>query len=562
MKVIAVSVTAAGQELAARLAYERHHGRLAETLRERWDTTDAFVLFAAVGAVVRIVAPLLKGKERDPALVCVDDMGRHVVAVLGGHAASANALAKEVAASIGAEPVLTTATDAVSMAALDQLPGFSAHGDVAAVTAAMLNGERPMLERCLDWPVPGALLSVTSEASKAAAVPARRIVVTDRLLADEPGTVVLCPLSLVAGVGTSTHAPPEEVEALLAAALSDGGLERASVARIATIDRRRDHPAIRSLNLPVDSFTPEVLAAVDVPSPSPVVHSAVGTPSVAEAAALVAAGSGAQLVVAKRVSAHATVAIARRASAPGRLTLVGLGPGGPQLRAPAATAALRSADTIVGFSAYLDQCRDATSPSQDLLASPIGDEIARARLALERARQGCSVAVVCSGDSGVYAMASLVIEEAGEEPGVDISVIPGITAGLAAASLLGAPLGHDHLVLSLSDLLTPWDTIRSRVEAARDADLVLVLYNPRSRQRDWQLAAVRDLLLQRRAGSTPVGIVTDAGRKGERSTVTTLGDLDPEGVGMTTCVIVGASTTRVVNGRIVTPRGYHRPERP
>ncbi|MHB1987878.1 MAG: precorrin-3B C(17)-methyltransferase [Acidimicrobiales bacterium] len=560
MRVLAVSVTEAGRDLVARLPYERQHGGLAATLQARWRDVDAFVLAVAVGAAVRVIAPLLSEKATDPGIVCVDDAGRHVVAVLGGHAASANHLANEVASYLGADPVITTATDSNSSVALDQLPGLVASGDVSAVTAALLHGVRPVLEVLVDWPLPDALTAVTNLSSETDRSESVRIIVTDRVLARRNGTAVLCPGSLVAGVGTSSEASLAEVSALLDRALDQHGLNRAAVASIATVDRRRHHEAIEGLGLPVTAYTPEALAGVAVPTPSRVVRDAVGTPSVAEAAALLAGGEGSRLLVLKQTSARATVAIVRRGAPPGRLTLVGLGPGGSLLRAPAATTALLNADTVIGFEGYLEQCSDLLSASQDVFGSPIGEEIPRARLAVEKARTGHSVAVVCSGDPGIYAMASLVFEEAGDVPLFPIEVIPGITAALAAAALLGAPLGHDHVVVSLSDLLTSWELIKSRIEAARDADLVVALYNPRSRQRDWQLEVTRDLLLEKRPGSTPVGIVTAAGRHDQQVTLTTLADLEPQLVGMTTCVIIGSSTTTVIGGRMVTPRGYPRDE--
>jgi cobalt-precorrin 5A hydrolase/precorrin-3B C17-methyltransferase len=154
-------------------------------------------------------------------------------------------------------------------------------------------------------------------------------------------------------------------------------------------------------------------------------------------------------------------------------------------------------------------------------------------------------------------MASIALElAAAEAPDIEVEVVPGVTAALAAAAALGAPLGHDHVSISLSDLLTPWDAIERRLRAAAEADLVVALYNPRSRGRDWQLEAARSLLLECRAPSTPVGVVTDAARPGQTVTLTTLADLDPQQVGMTTCVVVGSSATRVVAGRMVTPRGY------
>nr|MDQ6928580.1 precorrin-3B C(17)-methyltransferase [Actinomycetota bacterium] len=194
---------------------------------------------------------------------------------------------------------------------------------------------------------------------------------------------------------------------------------------------------------------------------------------------------------------------------------------------------------------------------QEAVPSPIGDEVVRAKHAVAEANSGLRVALVCSGDSGIYGMASIALEIAATEaPGLDVDVVPGVTAALAASARLGAPLGHDHAVISLSDLLTPWTAIEQRLGAAAKADLVIAMYNPRSQGRRWQFDAALAILLEHRVPSTPVGIVTAATRGDESVLLTTLGTLDAEAVGMTTCVVVGSSATRVVGGRMVTPRGY------
>lgn len=550
MNVLALSVTEAGRAAAARLPFEAHHGALAETIRDRWSSVDAFVLFASTGVAVRVIGPLLNDKHTDPGVVCVDEACRYVVALSGGHGGGANALAQEVAAVLGAQAVITTASDAVAVTALDLLPGFVAEGDVAGVTRAILDGVQPMIVSDLPkWPLPATLTDGPGP---------HRVRVSDRAVEPEEGLVVLRPASLVVGVGSSTGAPPEEVAALVASTLDAHGLSSASVALVATIDRRLDEPAMLALGWPLRGYTPEALAAIHVPTPSRVVDAAVGTPSVAEAAALLAAGAGASLIVTKQKNAVATVAVARRARPVGRLCVVGLGPGGPAHRTPAAAAAVRSAEVVIGYTPYVEQCADLLSPAQQIVRSPIGSEVERARQSLESAASGRTVAMVCSGDAGVYAMASIILEEAAwVAPDVEVKVVPGVTAALAAAAALGAPLGHDHVAISLSDLLTPWSAIEGRLRAAADSDLVVSLYNPRSKGRTWQLEAARDLLLDGRPATTPVGIVTDAGRDGEAVTLTTLGDLDPQLVGMTTCVVIGASTTRVIGGRMVTPRGYN-----
>jgi cobalt-precorrin 5A hydrolase/precorrin-3B C17-methyltransferase len=545
-RVVSVSVTEAGRALAERLPYERVHGNAGETIRTRWGDADAFVLFLATGAAVRLVAPLLADKHTDPAVVCVDEAGRYVVALVGGHVGGANDLAREVAALLGAEAVVTTATDAAGTAALDSLPGFVATGDIAGVTTAILDGRLPRIERDFPWPVP----LTDGEGPE-------RVHVTDRHVPAQPGTVVLHPPSLVIGVGTALDAPPAEVAELVAAAMAEANLADESVTEVATIDRRRTEPAVVALDLPVTTFTAEQLSRVDVPTPSEVVDATVGTPSVCEAAALLAAGPDAELVVTKRKSATATVAVARRARPQGRLALVGLGPGLVEHRTPAAAAAVRNAELVIGYGPYVDQCADLLAPHHEVVRSPIGNEVDRARLALDAAADGRRVALVCSGDAGVYAMASIALELAGDlAPAVAVEVVPGVTASLAAAAALGAPLGHDHVAISLSDLLTPWEAIEQRLRAAAEADLVVALYNPRSKGRSWQLDAARDILRTHRPPTTPVGIVTDAARAGQRVDLTTIKAFDPEQVGMTTCVIIGSSTTTVVNGRMVTPRGY------
>ncbi|MGI9033438.1 MAG: cobalamin biosynthesis protein, partial [Acidimicrobiales bacterium] len=512
MNVLSVSVTERGRAMAARLPFPAVHGRAAATVAEHWDRVDGLVLFLTTGAAVRIVAPLLQAKTTDPAVVCVDEGGRFAVSLCGGHARGGNDLAARVADILGASPVITTATDSVGATSLDTLPDLVAAGDVAGVTTAMLDGRPPTLVNELDWPLPPALDSRHWPAEGPLAR-ATRILVTDRTVAPASGLVTLHPASLVVGVGASTGAPPDEVANLVADALAGAGLAPASVGEVATIDLRAADPAVVGLGLAVRAYPADALAAVHVPSPSAVVAAAVGTPSVAEAAALLAAGAGARLVVAKQASSHATVAVARRRRPRGTLAVVGLGPGDARHRTPAAEAAVRGAEVVIGYGPYLDQCADLLGPRQELVRSPIGDEVVRAKQSLVEASAGRRVALVSSGDPGVYAMATVVLELAPDhDPDLHIDVVPGVTAAQAAAALLGAPLAHDHVAISLSDLLTPWAAIEARLRAAAVVDLAVALYNPRSRGRSWQLDAARRVRLEHRSGATPVGGVTDAAR--------------------------------------------------
>jgi cobalt-precorrin 5A hydrolase/precorrin-3B C17-methyltransferase len=280
---------------------------------------------------------------------------------------------------------------------------------------------------------------------------------------------------------------------------------------------------------------------------------AVGTPSVAEAAALLGAGPGGELLVEKRKSAMATAAVARRRPR-GRLAVVGLGPGARDLLTPRAVQELRRASVVVGLDQYVAQVRDLLAPGTRVLESGLGAEEERARTAVAEARAGRAVALVGSGDAGVYAMASPALAEAADD--IDVVGVPGVTAALAAAALLGAPLGHDHVSISLSDLHTPWEVIERRVRAAAEADLVVTFYNPRSRGRHWQLPKALALLAEHRSPATPVGVVRAASRPDEQVAVTTLSAVDPSTVDMVSVVVVGNTASRVVAGRMVTPRGY------
>ncbi|MFK4244143.1 precorrin-3B C(17)-methyltransferase [Micromonospora chokoriensis] len=569
-----VAATAAGRRHADTVAAAWPHARLvegdtvADALRSAWAGCDAVVAFLATGAVVRILAPLLGDKHSDPAVVVVDEAARHAVALLGGHAGGGNDLAEQVGALLDARPVITTATDAVGLPGLDTL-GWPVQGAIAAVSRAILDGEPVQLIADADWPLPALPPNVqppvadthgAADTHGDTAGGGYRLLVTDRVVPLDERTAVLRPPSLVAGVGASRGVPAEEVAELLHRVLAEAGLHPASLRCLASADVKADEAGIRStadvLGVPLVTWPATRLAAIDVPHPSEVVRAAVGTPSVAEAAALLGADGRAEhatLLVGKTATAMATVAVARRVPR-GRLAVVGFGPGAPDLRTPRAVAELRRAAVVVGLDQYLDQVRDVFRPGTRVLSSGLGAEEARARAAVAEAAAGRAVALVGSGDAGVYAMASPALEYADER--IDVVGVPGVTAALAAGALLGAPLGHDHAYVSLSDLHTPWEVIERRVTAAAEGDFVTVFYNPRSRARDWQLGKALGILAAHRSPDTPVGVVRNASRPGERVHLATVATLDPAVVDMYSVVVVGNSDTRLVAGRMVTPRGY------
>jgi precorrin-3B C17-methyltransferase len=242
----------------------------------------------------------------------------------------------------------------------------------------------------------------------------------------------------------------------------------------------------------------------------------------------------------------------------GHLFVVGLGPGAREAMTGQALEAIRRAEVVIGYDGYFAAVADLVT-GKECLALPLTREVERARLAVERLRAGRAVCVISSGDPGVYAMASLVLECAAAEDErllERVAVVPGVSAVNAAAALLGAPLGHDFAVVSLSDLLTPWPVIERRVEAAAGADFVLALLNPGSRRRGWQYARAAEVLARHRSPDTPVGVVRNAFRPGQEVHVTTVGRMAEAAVDMFTTVIVGSTRTRRFGRVVVTPRGY------
>lgn len=534
----------------------RYTGPTAESLPRAWAECDLVVSHLALGATTRLVAPLLRDKKSDPGVVVIDEAGRFAVPLVGGHAGGANALATRLADGLGATAVLTTATDALNLPALDTL-GWDYDGDVAGVTRALIDGQPVRVEKEHPWPLPPLPSNVGSDVSEAVA----RIVVTDRSSIEPDGlpTVVLHPDSLVVGMGCNKGTPVDVLRSLLEATLQENNLCLESVRAITTIDLKAGEigllQLVRQLGVPLVDYTAEELSGQVVPTPSAMVEGHVGTPSVSEASVL---AHGAALVVEKCNNGEATCAVGRM-PARGRLSVVGLGPGSRDLLTPRAVDALRSASFIVGYGPYVKQIRDLARPGTRIMASKMGTESARTAAAIQAARDGENVALVCGGDPAIYAMASPVLEQGTD--GIDVTVVPGVTASLAVSAILGAPLGHDHVTISLSDLHTDWETIERRLRAAADGDLVTVLYNPRSRTRRRHLPRALEIIGAHRNPDTPVAVVQQACRQRQKVVMSTMAEFQPEWVDMNSLVVIGSTTTRFVttgsgDRLIVTPRDY------
>lgn len=547
-----------------------------EHLKALFQAGTPVIALMASGAVIRILAPILSDKTDEPPVITVSEDGLSVVPLLGGHH-GANALARDVASALGGHAAVTTAGDVRFGVALDEPPpGYVLANpqDAKAAMAALLNGERAYIAGAAPW-----LEHSRIPRAKDGNV---RLTVTEEPVPAIPNGLVYYPKTLALGIGCERGCDPDEVTGLAMKALAAAKLAPQSVGVIVSLDVKADeaamHVAARRLSCLVRFFDAETLEAQTprLKNPSETVYREVGCHGVAEGAALAAVGNAGELVVEKMKSARATVAIARAAAPftpanfPGRgrgaLFVVGIGPGKNEWRSPEASRLLGQATDFVGYSLYLDLLGPLANGKvrHDF---GLGAEEDRVRHAMELAATGRDVALVCSGDAGIYAMAALVFElvdKGGVSPAarrIAIEVAPGISALQAAAARAGAPLGHDFCTISLSDLLTPWDAIERRVRAAAHGDFVIAFYNPVSRRRRTQLARARDILLEHRPADTPVVLATNLGRGGEAVRIVRLAELQTDDVDMLTVVIVGSSQSRVVetgDGRCwtYTPRGY------
>jgi len=495
-----------------------------------------------------------------------------VVPLLGGHR-GANRLAARIAGALDGMAAVTTAGDVAMGAALDAPPAgyrLANPEDAKAAMAALLAGEGAAISGenifGLEETGGGAVELVVREAPAQGG--ARRL--------------VYHPQRHVLGVGCARDADPEELWALVSTVLEEAGIAPGAVACVATIELKADEPAINDLaarlGVPLRLFTAGELEAQAgrLANPSEVVFAEVGCHGVAEGAALAAGGD---LAVEKRKTANATCALGRcdrpleeiPGRARGRLSVVGIGPGQAGWRTPEASKLIAEAEELVGYGLYIDLLGPLAA-GKARADFPLGGEEARCRYALEQAGQGKNVALVCSGDAGIYAMGALVFELLDRPEGAqgvsdaarraEVICSPGVSALQAAAARAGAPLGHDFCTISLSDLLTPRADILRRLHAAAEGDFVIAFYNPVSKTRRTLLAEARDILLRHRPADTPVMLASSLGRAEEHLRYRRLDELEVDEVDMLTVVLVGSSNTRLARlgegPRMFTPRGYAR----
>ena len=530
------------------------------------------VALCAAGIIIRHLSPHLSTKHEDAPVIALAEDGTAIVPLLGGHHGG-NALARDIGKILNLAPAITTASDTMFNVALDEPPQgwcLANPGDVKNFVATLRDGAAVTITGEADW-----LANSNIPQADSAAL---HITVTDEPSQGDGQHLVYHRRNLALGIGCERRTDGQEMIALIEHTLAEANLSPLSLAGLFSLDLKADeaalHEAAAHFNIPARFLDLATLQAQEdrLPNPSVVVKTEVGIAGVAEAAAL---SVGGELLVEKQKSKRATCAISRSSGiidpnahgqARGHLSIVGIGPGRADWRTGAAEAAIRRADIIVGYSLYLELIADLVK-DKDCRAYNLGEEETRVAAAIELAATGQNVALVSSGDAGVFAMGALAHEllDRDDTPAhwdrISVELSPGISAMQAAALRVGAPLGHDFCAISLSDLLTPREVILKRVVAAASADFVIAFYNPVSKRRRDLLAIARDLLLRHRPEDTPVILARNLGRADEQITAMPLTHLQVDDVDMLTLVMVGSSETRARKRgdgtwSVYTPRGY------
>jgi cobalt-precorrin 5A hydrolase / precorrin-3B C17-methyltransferase len=518
-----------------------------ETLRELFAQGTPIIGICAAGILIRTLAPLLSDKRQEPPVLAIAEDGSAVVPLLGGlH--GVNDLARQIAVLFEVSPAITTTGDVRFRTALFSPPsGYHLANPDQAKTfiADLLSGASVRLEGTAPW-LSESQLPIADNGSLT-------IQVTERSISPSANTLIYHPKIVAIALKDTLPMDGETAIAFIHQTLQQINLSPFSIAALFALELHAGHPGITAI---AQSFhVPTRFLQRDQGS--------------VETIALEATGASGQIVLS---TAECAIAIAPLpidvnaiGRAQGRLAIVGTGPGSAEWMSPQVKELLKSSSDWVGYSTYLNLV-EPLRQGQQRHESDNRVELDRARQALDLAAEGRSVALVSSGDPGIYAMATAVFEMIEREAKpewqrLDIQVAPGISAMQAAASRVGAPIGHDFCTISLSDILKPWAVIEHRILAAAQADLVIAFYNPISSQRTWQLAKAKEVLMQVRSPQTPVILARNVGRAKEAIGVTTLGQFQPEDADMRTIVLVGSSKTQVIQRPykkvwVYTPRWY------
>ena len=548
-------------------------GRLKkEPLEELFATKSGILFICACGIAVRKILPFVRDKLTDSPVVVTDEGGRYVIPILSGHVGGANELADQLAGLLHGETVITTATDSRGLSAVDMLAKkyhlrIMNREGIAAVTAKQLEGEELTfgldpehseaayhlhLEGLGKWQEGEGISPDVFIGSEAAPHGTR---------------LWLKPKEIVCGIGCRSGKTWEELEEFVSGWLEKKALCWEDIRAITSVDRKAEEPGLVELaqrhGIPFVTYDAERLERVPGDfEGSDFVRQQVGVDNVCERSAMAYGGCSGEMILKKQTGDGMTLSLVylpwdgREKGKNPVVYVVGMGPGAEEQMTPQVAEVLEQCDLIVGYPLYLELLGKRFAHIAKK-STPMRQELERCRICLEEASMGQRVAMVCSGDAGVYGMAAPLLEMAADYPGCEVVVLPGITAASAGAAVLGAPLNHDFCVISLSDLLTPWEVIENRLKAAAMGDFAIVLYNPSSRKRaDYLERACKILLDNGCLSGRACGYVENIGREGTRAVTLTLEELMKTQVNMFTTVFIGNSRSFIRDRKLITGRGY------
>tara|TARA_Y100000766_G_scaffold280946_1_gene291610 strand:- start:183 stop:1940 length:1758 start_codon:yes stop_codon:yes gene_type:complete len=549
-------------------------------LEDHWQKNNQLIFIGSIGAVIRLISPLVRSKENDPAVLVIDSKSKHVIPLLGGHQQGGDGFANELAAALEAEAIFTSDSfvrGKISFDCFGEGWGWKRGGCNDDWRKLMIGQARE--QKIVVFQSKGSKLwqrlKCCSNFSYLESNDSLTFEKTNLYIGQENSKICSWhPPSIIIGVGCERNTDEKLIQRAINESFSKKGLSLLSTACIATIDKKNDEIGLLNLSKrnewPIFFFNAFQLSKVQVPNPSKVVMSEMGTGSVAEAAAILKGEVSGRLIQEKQIyrskdNEFGAVTIAlvelEKPFAPhkGELHLIGSGPGLLEMLTSDARKALSRCVAWVGYTPYLDYLDSIRRHDQIRVDSELTFEKDRCQYALDLAKEGARVALISSGDSGIYGMAGLALELWLNER-VDsrplFQVHPGISSFQMAAAKLGAPLMNDFCTISLSDLLTPWNKIEQRILSAAKGDFVIAIFNPKSIKRDWQLKKTVELLLEFREPSTPVAVARQLGRPDESVKVGTLENFSSDNVDMLTILIIGNSQSVIRKNRFLTPRGY------
>jgi len=547
-----------------------------EVFKEKWKDLDLIIFIGSIGASIRLINSFLTSKDKDPGVIVMDKEGSKIIPLVGSHQSNTKNIAFQISNLFGGEIIETNNSNDQNYLNIDSFGnqwGWKKSGDVKDWSKIVINQAKN--EEIFCKQSSGNNLWKTSESGEII----NQIGQKETEKPDSTFHVSIFknnprnwhPPVLWIGIGCERNISKQLIANSLNNFLESRNLSQQSIAGFATIDIKKDEKGILELaeekNLPIKFFSKEDLSTIIVPNPSNVVQKEIGTPSVAEASCLMAAGEESILLEEKRIfknqSGAVTIAIAESKNqynpTHGEIHIIGSGPGDISFLTNNVRKALSRCTVWIGYKMYLELIKPLKRSDQVLIESKLTEEKKRCGKAIQLAEEGIKVALISSGESGFYGMAGLLLEllqKIKKEYRPYFEVHPGISSVQLAAALSGAPLMNDFCSISLSDKLTPWSLIEKRIEGALLGDFVIALFNPQSIERNWQLKTAIDLCLKSRQEDTPVLIARQVGRENQSKKFFTLKTIPFNEIDMLSIIIIGNSQTTLVDEIFLTPRGY------